>query len=496
MKRPPLINQLVIFLSFATLVLASRSLTAREIERPPTLADLSESSDWDALKIALAQLENSSLTAAERDRLLLPQPDGMTALHWTAFHDMPKILGRLLDQPVMATAMDAKTAYGITPLSIACTYGLADVASCLLKHNAKTDLKLPGETTLLMLAARHGNVDCVSKLLAAACSVDDVDTRRQTALMWAAERGNTAACQTLLEAGAEVDQVSAMQFTPLMFAARQGKIETTRLLLARGATVNQVMDPPRSGERKPRRGMSALMFAVESGHFELALELIEAGADPNDQRSGFAPLHAISWVRKTNRGDDVSGDPPPRGSGSVHVFDFVRGIVKSGADVNLKTLSGSGGKAKLHMQGVTPFLLAARTADLPLMQLLVELGANPNLCNKDGCNALMAAAGVGVVAVGEEAGTEEEVVAAIGYLLSQDLDPNATDANRETAMHGAAYRNFPKAVAALAQGGAEARSWDRKNRHGWTPIMIAQGQRPGSFKPSPETVAALQAVRE
>ena len=55
----------------------------------------------------------------------------------------------------------------------------------------------------------------------------------------------------------------------------------------------------------------ALHLAVENGHFELAIALVKAGADPNDQRCGYAPLHMISWVRQPNRGDGEDGHPPP-----------------------------------------------------------------------------------------------------------------------------------------------------------------------------------------
>ncbi|MBL9174453.1 MAG: hypothetical protein JNL10_13025 [Verrucomicrobiales bacterium] len=40
--------------------------------------------------------------------------------------------------------------------------------------------------------------------------------------------------------------------------------------------------------------------------------------------------------------------------------------------------------------------------------------------------------------------------------------------------------------------GAKAEVWNRKNKYGWTPIVIAEGRRPGNFKPSAETVEALR----
>jgi ankyrin repeat protein len=178
-------------------------------------------------------------------------------------------------------------------------------------------------------------------------------------------------------------------------------------------------------------------------------------------------------------------------------LEFVRALVESGADVNQVIQRGkSPGKARLNRKLATPFLFASATCDLPLMELLLELGADATLTNADDCNALMAAAGIGVTAVGEEPGTEPEVCAAIKRLAGLGLDVNHVDKNGETAMHGAAYRTFPKAVETLAALGADPEIWNQKNTHGWTPYSIAGGKRPGSVKPSPETKRALDAAKQ
>ena len=107
----------------------------------------------------------------------------------------------------------------------------------------------------------------------------------------------------------------------------------------------------------------------------------------------------------------------------------------------------------------------------------------------------MAAAGVGVGAPEEAAGTEPEVLEAVELLLKLGADVNAVDDNGETAMHGAAYKNHPKVVQLLADKGAKIDVWNRKNKTGWTPLVIAEGHRPGlNFRPSPPTVAALHRV--
>ena len=70
------------------------------------------------------------------------------------------------------------------------------------------------------------------------------------------------------------------------------------------------MQPKKPSGKAPGRGTMPLILAVENGHFELAVVLLEAGADPNDQRPGFTALHTLTWVRKPNRGDDEMATPP------------------------------------------------------------------------------------------------------------------------------------------------------------------------------------------
>jgi ankyrin repeat protein len=128
------------------------------------------------------------------------------------------------------------------------------------------------------------------------------------------------------------------------------------------------------------------------------------------------------------------------------------------------------------------------------MRALAALGANPMLNNADNSTPLMAAAGLGTRSPGEDAGTEKEVIEAMKVALDLGNDPNAVDNNGETAMHGAAYKNLPGAVLFLASHGADIHVWNKPNKYGWTPLVIAEGYRFGNYKPSAVTVEALHKV--
>ena len=467
----PLIPLLFAILLFAIVPVSIGSETS--------LVNAIERREWSQAEKLLAQSE----------QLTAKQPDGMTALHWAVFHKRAALVQQLL---AAGAPVNARTLYDVTPLSIGCLQG--DVASVrlLTTAGADTNTVLPGGETPLMTASRNGNPDVLSELLKHGANVDATERGGQTALMWAAAEGNAEAVQVLIDAGADLKRELKSGFNAMMFAAREGHIDVVRRLLDAGVEVNGVMGQDKNQGRGARPGTSALMLAVESGHFELALYLVERGADPNDQRSDYTPLHALSWVRKPASGDGIDGDPSPRGSGNVSSLEFVRKMVEAGANVNAQLERGPAGKAKLNMKGATPFLLACKTADLPMLKVLLELGADPTLVNVDDCTPLLAASGIGTVSVGEEPGTESEVIETIEFLLALGADINAVDNNKETVMHGAAYRAHPKVAELLAERGSKPSVWNHKNKHNWTPMTIAQGSRPGSVKPDPAMMAVLE----
>lgn len=420
----------------------------------------------------------------------LPAPAG-NALLEAAYQDDLAAVRRLI---LAGAPVGQANRFGATPLALACQNGNSGMVALLLEAGAEANTTSAGGETVLMTAARTGNAECVKALLGRGAMVDAKERHGQTALMWAAAAGHATVVEILLGAGADFRTPLKSGFTPLLFAVREGRREVVRVLRQAGADINEAARPDKSGGRHLRAGTAALMLAVENAHFELALDLVKAGADVNDQRSGFTPLHAVTWARRTQRGDGEDGNPPPAGSGNVTSLDFVRAMVPAGAKVNAGLEKGSGGGGKLNSKGATPFLLAAETDDLELLKVLHSLGADPSLANADGCPPLLAACGIGVTAPGEEPGSEADALATVNWLLDLGADINAVDQRGETAMHGAAYKLSPKLVELLDQRGADVMVWNRKNRSGWTPLLIAQGFRQGNFRPIAEMEEVIARV--
>jgi uncharacterized protein len=391
-----------------------------------------------------------------------PAADGTTALHWAVEHDDVELADVLIRAGAKAQAANR---HGVTPIYLAATNGNATIVERLIAAGADPNTALPEGETALMAAARTGSPNAVKALLARGADVNAKEGwREQTALMWAAAENNAAVIRILVEAGGDIRAVSkGGAFTPLLFAVRGGHIEATRALLDAGAEVNG---------RLPD-GMSALVLAIYNAHYELAAFLLERGADANAAAQGWTALHQIAWSRRPNRGFNLPGAVP---TGSLDSLDLARRLVARGADVNARMTKEprDGNRNMLNRIGATPFVMAAKSADVPLMRVLLESGADPAIKTADGTTALMAAAGVGVWGPGESPGTHQEALEAV-KLAFEVGGGHVDDMNKdgETALHGAVYRGGAVPVIQfLADKGARL---NVENKKQWTPLLAAEG---------------------
>jgi ankyrin repeat protein len=415
--------------------------------------------------------------------------DGTSLLHWAVHRNDLPMVERLI---AAGAAVDAQNRYGASPLWLACENGNAVIVGRLLAAGADPNRAAADGETNLMVAARTGNPESVAALVSRGAQVNAKEARKgQTALMWAANEDSVEAIQTLLEAGADVQARSTGGFTPLLFAVRAGHLGAVAALAGAGASVNDTLPD----------GTGALTLAIMNAHFELAASLADRGADPNADLQGWAPLHQLVWTRRPNA---ALADPPAVATGAISSLELAKRLLDRGANPNARIKKdrnlGLEDRTLLNRIGVTPFLLAAQTADAPLMRLLAERGADPSLTNVDGTTALMAAAGVGIWVVGENPGTNEEALEAVKVALDLGGIVTATNNFGYTALHGAAHRAAPDIVTLLVERGARldvtltktgggALGW----KEGWTPLAIAEGvYYANTFKRSPETAAVLR----
>ena len=435
-----------------------------------TLLDAIKSGDAAAVRALIEQ--RADVNAAE--------PDGTTVLHHAILAGDAEAVKLLLGAGATPTTANR---YGITPLHAAATMGNTAIIEALLRGGADANTRTPEGETVLMVAARTGDPAAVKLLIARGADVNAVEGwKGQTALMWAAADNNADAMKVLIEAGAAVDARTRSGFTPFLFAVRHGHVNASRVLLDAGASVNEAMAD----------GMSPLVLALLNGHYELASFLVDRGADANADAHGWTPLHQIAWTRRPNTGFNLPG---AIATGNVDSLDVVRKLVKAGANVNArqKKEPRDGFRNQLNRIGATPFLLAAKSVDLPLMRVLLELGADPKINTDDGTTALMAAAGVGIWAPGENPGTDDEAVAAVKLAFEAGSnDVNAVNKGGDTAMHGAVYRaGSIRNLQFLLEKGARP---DVVNKKGWTPLIAADGVEftPNVLKRYPEAAAFLR----
>ncbi len=459
-----------------------------------------------SITLLAASVDDAQLVAAAKNReistvaALLKQQanvnsrsaDGATALHWAAYWGDLNMADLLIHAGADVNAMDD---LGVAPLALASKTGNAAMVEKLLAAKANPNVTLPAGETPLMLASRAGNVPAVKALLSHDAPVNVKATvKEQTALMWAAAEKHADVVRLLLEFGADVNARSSGKYTALLFSARANDVETAKVLLAAGADINDADND----------GNSALVVASLMGNTDVAKFFLENGADVNASGGGFTALHwAVGFwdlgfsgpFGVTAENSEWSAVAGLRGDAK---FNFAKLLIDHGANVNAKLTKGprrgglgGGGTINLSLAGATPLLLATNAADVRLMHLLLDHGADPQVKLNNGTTALMLAVGI-ARAIGANWVTEPQAMEAAKLAIELGSDVNAKNIVGNTAMHTAAYSGFNNVIPFLLAHGA---ALNPKNNRGDTPFLVANGQGPrvaGDNPYQPITAALLR----
>jgi ankyrin repeat protein len=478
------------------------------------LADAARRGDLDAIPALLA-------AATDIDS---PGEDGTPALHWLIERGDRAGVQRLLK----AGADPNRTSrYDIAPLYLASANGDAELIRILVAAGADPKATDAVGETMLMAAVASGELSAVEALLALGADVNARDQQfQQTALMFAARAGLTDIAVRLIRAGAEIDARTRVGPEPgwILPNSRPGFSFGVGIIRG-GLPADRGMRPFQSG------GMTAVLYAAREGHSAMVELLLDAGADINGTEANqITPLlMAISNDRMDTaalliaRGADLDaqdwyGRSPLWSAVNVRnlyldnetfenyidrepVLDVIRLLLEQGARPNPRTtesppvrntlLPTTGTLEWVDFTGQTPFLSAALAGDVPVMRLLLEHGADPQLATFGGTTALMAAAGVNWVVSQSYTVSPEALFEAVQLCVELGMDVNAANSMGITAIMGAANRGSDDILEYLFNQGARLDVVDNEGR---APLDWAHGVFLATHpaEPKPSSIALIE----
>jgi ankyrin repeat protein len=502
---------LSVFLAF--LIVALSTTGAAVAADDTRVADAAERRDVAALRALLDQ------------KLDVNQPgkDGTPPLHWIVRVDDVETARLLIRAGADVTRPNR---YGVTPLALAASNGNAAMMALLLDGGADPNSADPTGETALMSAAGVGDLDAVRLLLDRGAVVDAKDSQfEQTALMVAVRENHPKVVQLLIDRHADVNArtrtgktppwvlpnsvpgfghgvgivrgglpergsryLTPGGLSPLLYAARDGRLESARLLLAAGATLEQT----------DANGITPLLMAITNNHIDVARFLIERGAQINvSDWYGRTPL----WAAVETRNMDVDNATFENGVDRAPAFELIQILLARGADPNTRLketppirrqmLRVTGSLSWVDFTGQTPFLTAALSGDLTVMQRLLDYGADPYIPTFGGTTPLMAAAGINWVVDQTYDEGPQALLEAVKMCWALGMDVNTVNSMGLTAVHGAANRGSDDIIKFLVEKGANL---DVKDNEGRTPLTWAEGVFLATHpaKPKPSSTALIK----
>lgn len=267
----------------------------------------------------------------------------------------------------------------------------------------------------LIAAAMANDLAKARELLSAGVPANVRGTDLRTPLMHACRLQLLSMAELLLHFGADQNLRNAFGYSPLATVATLGNPDLVQLLLSQSQSHPAAAKPDL--DARTSEGMTPLLLAAQSGHFDIVRQLINAGADYEARgRDGRGVLH---WAAR---------------AGNV---DAVKWLLEKGCDVEIR-----------NKDGYTPLHTAAALGDVALIKLLVDLGAQLETRNNAGHTPLLSC----ILMLASRPGNRDAVM-----WLAEKSNVDAEGEDGRTALH----------IACRYVNGIRAKRW--------APTMILKG---------------------
>ena len=406
------------------------------------------------LGVIVAALLIGVTLSAQKQNVNRRDVDGTTPLQWAVYKGDVAEARRLL-----RAGADVSLAnnYGATPMSLAAEVGSTEMLRLLLEVGANADSPTTDGQTALQAVARTGNVDAAQLLLDHHATVDAREKwGGQTALMWASARRHPEMMRLLISKGADVNARSIDRdyqrhvtaegrpknldsggFTPLLYAARENCMACVDVLLKNKADID-LPDPD---------GVSPLLVAILNANWDLAKQLVAAGADVNQwDIFGEAPLFTAIDLRNKVDGGRASIDPLNTTKG----LSVVNLLLEHGADPNMQLFfKPANVRGTTNVRGATPLIRAANNGDLEVVKILLEHGADATIATADRQTPIHAVISgraaepqaLELIRILQKAGTDVNVMALVNH---------PEEIRGGTALHYAVRKRYKEVIKLLA----------------------------------------------
>ncbi|KFO32131.1 Ankyrin repeat domain-containing protein 55 [Fukomys damarensis] len=181
--------------------------------------------------------------------------EGMTPLHWAAFHNQPQHTQMLLKKGADPTLVDKDFK---TALHWAVQSGNRILCSIILSHHqGPSIINYDDESgkTCVHIAAAAGFSDIINELARVPeCNLQALDVDDRTPLHWAAAAGKAECVQSLLALGMDSNLRDINESTPLAYALYCGHTACVQLLSQESRTEPARLLPPQNSRSQKKEG--------------------------------------------------------------------------------------------------------------------------------------------------------------------------------------------------------------------------------------------------